>query len=100
MSNSSGKGEKRTWGTQPTLAGRLCRELALAQEAREKRFAAIVRFVRRREASGPAKGVMAQIRRDHQLCKLLVGYETESEIIGMMEIVHYLKMKLSRRRVS
>ena len=78
----------------------LIRDLALAQEAREKRFAAIVRFVRCHEASGPAKDMMAQIRRDHQLCKLLVGYETESEIIGMMEIVHYLKMKLSRRRVS
>ena len=97
MSNSSGKGEKRTWGTQPTLAGRLCRELALAQEARERRFAAIVRFVRRREASGPATDMMEQIRRDHQLCKLLVGYETESEIIGMMELVRDLKMKQFRR---
>ena len=76
----------------------LIRDLALAQEAREKRFAAIFRFVRRREASGPAKDMMAQIRRDHQLCKLLVGYETESEIIGMMEFVRDLKMKSSRRR--
>jgi hypothetical protein len=98
MSNSSGKGEKRTWGTQPTLADRLCRELALAQEAREKRFAAIVRFVRRCEASGSAKDMMAQIRRNHQLCKLLFDYESESEIIGMMELVLDLKMKSSRRR--
>ena len=43
---------------------------------------------------------MAQIRRDHQLCKLLVGYETESEIIGMMELVLDLKMKSSRRGIS
>src|ERR1035437_7812777 len=100
MSNSSGKGEKRTWGTQPTLAGRLCRELALAQEARERRFAAIVRFVRRREASGPATDMMEQIGRDSQLCKLLVGYETESEIIGMMELVLDLKMKSSCRGIS
>jgi hypothetical protein len=98
MSNSSGKGEKRTWGTQPTLADRLCRDLALAQEARRKRFAAIFRFVRRREASGPAKDMMAQIRRDHQLCELLVDYETKSEIISMIELVLDLKMKSSRRR--
>jgi hypothetical protein len=76
----------------------LIRDLALAQEVREKRFAAIFRFVRRREASGPAKDMMAQIRSDHQLCKLLVGYETESEIIGMMEFVRDLKMRSSRRR--
>jgi hypothetical protein len=73
------------------------RGLALAQEARGKRFAAIVSFVRRREASGPARDMMAQIRRDHQLCKLLVGFETESEIIGTMEFVRDLKMKPSRR---
>jgi hypothetical protein len=78
----------------------LIQDIALAQEAREKRFAAIVRFVRRREASGPAKDMMAQIRRNHQLCKLLVGYETESEIIGMMELVLDLKMKSSRRGIS
>ena len=53
----------------------LIRDLALAQEAREKRFAAIFRFVRRREASGPVKDMMAQISCDHQLCKLLAGYE-------------------------
>jgi hypothetical protein len=43
----------------------LIRDLALAQEARKNRFAAIVRFVRRCEASGPAKDMMAQIRRNH-----------------------------------
>jgi hypothetical protein len=58
----------------------------------------MVRFVRRCEASGPAKDMMAQICRDHQLCKLLFDYETESEIIGMMELVLDLKMKSSRRR--
>ena len=78
----------------------LIRDLALAQEARKKRFAAIFRFVRRREASGPAKNMMAIIRRDHQLCKLLVGYETESEIIGIIEFALDLKMKSSRRGIS
>ena len=33
----------------------LIRDLAHAQEARKIQFAAMVRFVRRREASGPAK---------------------------------------------
>jgi hypothetical protein len=83
----------------PAIAD-LIRDIALAQEAREKRFAAIVRFVRRREASGPAKDMMEQIRRDHQLCKLLVDYESESEIIGMIELVLELKMKPSRRGIS
>ena len=59
-------------------------DLGRAQEVRENRFAAIVRFVRRREARGPAKDMMAQIRSDNQLCKLLVDYEAVSEIIGMM----------------
>ena len=65
----------------------LVRDLALAQEARRKRFAAIVRLVQRCEASGPAKAMMAQIRRDQQLCRLLVEYEADSEIVGMMEYV-------------
>lgn len=76
----------------------LVRDLAHAQEAREKRFAAIVRLVRRREAMGPAKDMMEQIRRDNKLCKLLVDYEEKSEIIGMMEFVRDLKMKPPSRR--
>jgi hypothetical protein len=75
----------------------LIRDLAFAQEARKKRFAAIVRFVRRCEKSGPTKDMMAQIRRDDQLCKLLARYEAESEIIGMMEFVRDLKMRPPRR---
>jgi predicted trehalose synthase len=71
----------------------LIRDLALAEDRRKKRFAAIVRFVRRREARGSAKDIMAQIRGDHRLGQLLVDYETESEIIGMMEFVRHLKMK-------
>ena len=74
----------------------LIRDLAHAKEARKKQFAAIVRFVRRREASGPAKDMMEQIRSDKQLCKMLVDYETKSEIIGMMEFVPDLKMKPPR----
>jgi hypothetical protein len=53
----------------------LIRDLARAQEARRKQFAAIVRFVRHREASGPARDMMEQIRSDEKLCKLLVNYE-------------------------
>ena len=75
----------------------LIRDLAHAQEARKKRFAAIVRFAQRREASGPAKDMMEQIRRDEKLCQLLVDYEAKSEIIGMMEFVRDLKMKPPQR---
>ena len=76
----------------------LIRDLAHAQAARRKRFAAIVRFVRHREASGPATDMMEQIHRDKQLCKMLVDYETKSEIIGMMEFVRDFKMKPPRCR--
>lgn len=71
------------------------RDLALAREVRRQQFAAIVRFVRHREAKGPAKKMMEQIHRDNKLCKLLVDYENNSEIIGMMEFV--IDMKLPRR---
>jgi hypothetical protein len=71
----------------------LIRDLAHAQEARKKRLAAIVRFVQRREASGPANDVMEQISRDKKLCKLLVDFEDRSEIIGIMEFVRDLRMK-------
>jgi hypothetical protein len=73
------------------LKSDLVRDLAFAEEARKKRFAAIIRLVRRYEATGPAKDMMAQIRRDHQLCKLLVDYESVSEVIGMMEFVRDLQ---------
>ena len=76
----------------------LVRDLAHAQEAREKRFATIVHYVRNREAMGPAKDMMEQIRRDNKLCKLLVDYEEKSEIIGMTAFVRGLKMKPPRRR--
>jgi hypothetical protein len=46
----------------------LIRDLAHAQEARKIQFAAIIPFVRRCEASGPAQDVMGQIRRDYRLC--------------------------------
>lgn len=78
----------------------LTQSLALAQKAREKVFAAIVRFVRRREASGPATNMMEQIRRDRQLCKLLVEYESESEIIVIIEFTLDLKMNPSGKNVS
>jgi hypothetical protein len=69
----------------------IIRDLAYAQAARKKQFAAIVRFVQKREASGPAADMMEQISRDNKLCKLLVAYEEKSEIIGMMEFVSDLK---------
>jgi hypothetical protein len=71
----------------------LVRDLAIAKDRRKKRFAAIVRFFRRYEARGPAGEMMAQIRRDQKLCKLLCIYEADSEIIGIMEFVHDLKIK-------
>lgn len=76
----------------------LIRELAHAKVAREKQFAAIVRFVQHRDASGPAKDLMAQIRRDEKLCKLLVDYEDKSEIIVMMEFL--VTLRPSRRTAS
>lgn len=78
----------------------LIRDMAHAQEERRKQFAAIVRFVQRREATGPAQDMMDQIRRDEKLCKLLVAYEAKSEIIGMMEFVIDLKNKPIRRAHS
>ena len=63
----------------------------------------IVRFVRHREATGPAKDMMEQIRRDEKLCQRLVEYETKSEIIGMMEFVRDLKInppRASRRTTT
>jgi hypothetical protein len=65
----------------------LIRDLAHAREAQRKLFAAIVRHVQRREATGPKGAVMEQIRRDKKLCKLLVDYEERSEIVGMMDFV-------------
>jgi hypothetical protein len=75
----------------------LIRDLARARVARKKQFAAIVRFVQRREAKGPAGDVMEQIRRDKKLCKLLVDYEEQSEIIGMMDFVRELKIEPTLR---
>ena len=69
----------------------LIREIVHAEDGRRKRFVAIVRFVRHGEASGPAKDMTQQIRSDQQLCKMLVDYETQSEIIGMMEFVSAFK---------
>jgi hypothetical protein len=73
----------------------LIRDLAHAKEARRKHFAAIVRLVQRREAKGPAGDMMEQIRRDKKLCKLLVDYEEQSEIIGMLDFVRELKTRPS-----
>ncbi len=78
----------------------LIRDLAHAEEARKKQFAAIVRFVQHREAAGPAKDMMQQISRDNKLCKLLVRYEEKSEIVGMMEFLIELKIKPLRRSYS
>jgi hypothetical protein len=38
------------------------RDIAHAQEARRKRFVALVRLVRHREASGPSNDMMKQLR--------------------------------------
>jgi|ERR1700683_3746440 len=73
-------------------------KLARAKKAQEKKFAAIVRLVQRREARGPAKDMMLQIRRDQQLCKTLVEYEEESEIVGMIEFM--LDVKDGRMNIA
>jgi hypothetical protein len=70
----------------------LIRNLAHAQEARRKKFAAIVRLVQRRETTGPTNDILEQIRCDEKLCQLLVDYEAKSEIIGMMEFVRDFKI--------
>jgi len=75
----------------------LIRKFAHVEEARAKQFVAIVRFVRNREAKGPARDLLVQIDRDKKLCRLLVEYEEKSEIIGMVELVRALKKKQSRR---
>lgn len=75
----------------------LIRELAHAREAQQKLFAAIIRHVQRREATGPASCVMEQIRRDNKLCRLLVDYEGQSEIVGMIDFVHEFKVEPALR---
>jgi hypothetical protein len=66
-------------------------------EARKKRFAVVVRFVQLREAKGPAGDMMEQIRRGKKFCKLLVDYQEQSEIIGMMDFVRELKTEPTLR---
>jgi hypothetical protein len=92
--------DRRGYGTDPRLLADLIRNLAHAQEATEKRFAAIVRFVQRREATGPAKDMMAQIRQDEKWCKLLVKYEESAEIIGMTELTIALKSAALAKNLS
>lgn len=70
----------------------LIRDLAHARDARRKLFAAIVRYVQRREAKGRAEDMMEQLRRDIKLCKLLADHEKQSEIIGMTDFVCELKI--------
>ena len=65
----------------------ISQDLERAEECQKKQFAAIVRHVQRREKAGRAKSVIAQIRRDDKLCKLLVEYENGAELIGMMELI-------------
>ena len=40
---------------------------------------------------------MEQIRRDKKLCKLLVNYEEQSEIVGMMDFVRELRIEPTLR---
>lgn len=75
----------------------LNRDLTLAEAKRQKQFATIVRHIKRREAAGPAKDMMEQIRRDEKLCKLLVDYEDSSELIGRMEFLIDLNIKAPQR---
>ena len=78
----------------------LIRELAYAKLERKKNLAKIVRFVQHREATGQAKDMMKQIRRDEKLCRLLVDLEDQSEIIGMREFVRDVKINPAPSRVA
>jgi hypothetical protein len=75
----------------------LTRDLEAAQAAQERRFIQIVRHVSRR-STRPVADMMAQIHRDKRLCALLTNYETESEIVGMIDVVRELIVRANRRR--
>ena len=74
-------------------------DLARAKLLQEKCFSKIVRFVRwqqKRLASGSAE----QIRRDVRLCELLVEYENQSQIVGMIDFLRDLTSRQQKRGVK
>jgi hypothetical protein len=73
-------------------------DLALAKLLLEKRFSKIVRFVRWQQKK-PASGSAEQIRRDIRLCELLTEYESQSEIVGMIDLMRDLKKRSSQEAV-
>lgn len=65
---------------------RLTLELLQAKSLQEKSFSHILRFIRW-QRKNPASGSAEQIRRDIRLCELLTEYESQSEIVGMIEFL-------------
>jgi len=70
----------------------LRRELESAKAAQEKRFAQIVRYVRR-ERARPATSSAEHMLPDIRLCALLIEYEKNSEIVGMIDFLLDLKAR-------
>jgi hypothetical protein len=73
-------------------------DLARAKLLQEKCFSKIVRFVRWQQKK-PASGSAEQIRRDIRLCELLTEYESQSEIVGMIDFMRDLKKRSSQESV-
>jgi hypothetical protein len=72
-------------------------DLGAAKQAQAKRFAQIVRYVKRERAKPPSD-FTAHVRRDFRLAALLAEYETASELVGMIDIVRDIKMRANRAR--
>lgn len=67
-------------------------ELVQAKSLQEKCFLHILRFIRWQRIN-PASGGAEQIRRDVRLCELLTEYESQSEIVGMIEFLCHLRTR-------
>ncbi len=78
------------------IAG-LTRDLEAAEQAQAMRFAQIVRHVKR-ERSKPPADFGASIRRDMRLATLLVEFENESELVGMIDVVRDIRIRADRDR--
>ncbi len=74
-------------------------DLARAKLLQEKCFSKIVRFVRWQQKK-PASGSAEQIRRDIRLCELLVEYENQSQIVGMIDFLRDLTSRQQKRGVK
>jgi hypothetical protein len=67
-------------------------ELVQAKSFQEKCFLHVLRFIRW-QRKNPASGGAEQLRRDVRLCELLTEYESQSEIVGMIEFLCHLRTR-------